>query len=190
MNLKPYIAMDIETTGLDTDIVQAIEVAMIFDNGLHTVKELVTDRFYIDHGTFVGEPFALSMHPHIFRAIANSRAGKETDVPVLSKEQALHRISTHLAEWWEKCTEKPTLAGKNLAIFDIPVLTNNGLLTKEYYKHRVLDTGPLYLPDFGYVPNQDEINTKIGRKSVSHKALDDCYDVVYAIRAKFGENCE
>ena len=50
-----------------------------------------------------------------------------------------------------------------------------------------MDVGPMYYPDFGYVPCLGEIN-KItqGTNEVSHDALDDSFDVVMAVRHKAG----
>ncbi len=52
--------------------------------------------------------------------------------------------------------------------------------------HRAIDVGSLYLSDFGYVPSVSEINKLLDRSPVSHNALEDAWDVVYAIRNKFG----
>lgn len=76
-----------------------------------------------------------------------------------------------------------TIAGKNAAGFDIPILKANGF-DVSMFSHKVLDPGSLYFPDYGYPPSLTEINMKLGRRAVTHDALDDAFDVVAAIRAK------
>ena len=76
-----------------------------------------------------------------------------------------------------------TVAGKNAGFFDLPIMQQNGFTFE--FKHRIIDVGSMYMTDFGYIPSLDEINKLNNRNVVSHNALDDCWDVVFAIRKKF-----
>ena len=71
-------------------------------------------------------------------------------------------------------------------IFDMPILSNDvNAFNLRRFLHRALDPGSMYTKEFNHIPTLDEINTVTGRKPVTHNALDDCWDVVYAIRYKW-----
>lgn len=175
--MKPYLAIDIETTGLEKARNQILQVAAVYDIGLETkIAALPTFNIYIKHDFLSGNPYALSM---------NSKTISEMSSGLGFQKQidAQFRWSVFLTEC--RGTDRLTVAGKNVASFDIPFLEESGYQTP--FKHRVIDVGAMYLTDFGYVPNLTEINTLLDRKPVSHDALEDCYDVVHAIREKFNK---
>lgn len=189
MELKPYIALDIETTGLE-DGSQVLQVAMIFDDWEKPVAELEARSFLVDNSdeVFNGklEPFALSMNSWIFEAI--SQDNKKSPFVIYKTPAARAEFRKFLLECLDKLGGKSlTFAGKNIGEFDLKHLRINGFFEgfgHGIVSHRNIDIGALYLPDFGYVPTQGEINKLTGRKAVSHDALDDATDVVCAIRHK------
>ena len=65
--MRPYVSIDIETTGLDWRTCQIIEIGAVIDDFKTAIVDLPTFRCYVDQGLFYGEPFALSMHAEIFR---------------------------------------------------------------------------------------------------------------------------
>lgn len=189
MKIKPYVALDIETTGLE-DGNQVLQVAMIFDDGKTPIVELEAHSFFVDNSDeiFTGrlEPVALEMNSWIYKEINKD---KKKMYPVFKTPKARAEFRKLLLDYHSKLEENQsiTFAGKNIAGFDIRHLTNNGFFEgfpKYSVSHRFIDIGSLYYPDFGYVPTQKEINKIVGRKDVTHDAFNDATDVVCAVRHK------
>ncbi len=117
----PYISIDIETTGLNPDTCQILEIGAVFEDWKTPVNELKTFNYYVFNTPVVGEHFALSM-PHnvrIMRYIATHKAG----VHILKEGEVVHE----LAEWLISIKfpvrgESFTPAGKNFGSFDLQFL--------------------------------------------------------------------
>ena len=185
MSIRPYVSIDIETTGLDWRTCQVIEVGAVIDDYKSAIVDLPTFRCYVDHGVFKGQPYALSMHPEIFRAIATD----ETDVEILAPEE----VADFFAGWLDKngfdpAMEKTLVAGKNFAAFDKCFLEDlPGWTAEVNMKHRIIDPGNMF-----YIPGVDDgppDTAECLRRAklppvVNHKALDDALDVVRLIRYK------
>lgn len=182
---RPYVSIDIETTGLNWRNCQTIEIGAVIDDWKTSIEELPTFRCYIDHDIFKGEPYALSMHAEIFRAIAT----RETDVLISNPNTVARAFHTWLGENdLNPRLDRIVVAGKNFAAFDKNFLEdipewNRWIMMK----HRIIDPGNMY-----YVPGVDDElpNTEecLRRAKlppvVNHKALDDAFDVVRLIRWK------
>jgi hypothetical protein len=189
MDIKPYIALDIETTGL-MEYDQVLQVAMIYDDGVTPIDGLERISFLVDNSNEVYhgqlDPVAISMNAWIFKEIAYAAKAKSNHL-ILATEQARNVFHEFLRSHYDPSGKSITFAGKNVKDFDIASLRRNGFITSAndgWISHRVIDIGSLYLQDFGYVPTQSEINRLTGRQPVSHDALDDATDVVCAIRSK------
>ncbi len=170
--LQPYFSIDIETTGLNIYESQVIQIGAVFDDGVSNLKDLPRIEILLKPETMYYEPFAMSMHSDLLKRIAkHENVGHE------------YQFSKFIRDLVP--SGKVTFAGKNIGTFDLPILINNGIDIPEY-KHRLIDVGSVYFNDFGYVPSLDEINAKIGYKPVTHTALEDALNVVYAIRHKVG----
>jgi len=187
MDLKPYVALDIETTGVEPSA-QVLQIAMIYDNLTAPIEYLEAHSFLIDNSDelYTGklEPVGLSMNAWIYKEIASGKSKHK----VFKTGEAKGHFHKLLLQFHQLCDPKSiTFAGKNVQGFDSYYLRKNDYIneTNEHLiSHRMIDTGALYLPDFGYVPSQGEINKLIGREPVSHDAYDDALDVVCAIRHK------
>lgn len=184
--MKPYLAIDIETTGIDI-ICEVLQIAAIYDNGEENISDMKTFEVKIKHENFVATPSAMIMNHDLILEIENS---KSDDVTTPAK--AAIRFCNFLSGIFAS-VNKVTIAGKNVAVFDVPRLerfVNKYHPSKKWaefdWNYRCLDIGSLYFPDFGEVVSLSRINGRIGRKDVSHDALDDTKDVVYAIRNKIG----
>jgi oligoribonuclease (3'-5' exoribonuclease) len=185
MSIRPYVSIDTETTGLDWRTCQVIEIGAVIDDYETAIVDLPTFRCYVDHGLFKGQPYALSMHAEIFRAIATG----ETDVEILDPNE----VTSHFTSWLYKngidpYVEKTVVAGKNFAAFDKPFLEDLPTWESEVnMKHRIIDPGSMF-----YVPGVDDgppDTAECLRRAklppvVNHKALDDAFDVVRLIRYK------
>lgn len=177
MNSK-FVSVDIETTGLDPETCQTIEVgAVIADWNDPTVwKEF---HCYVLYPQYTGDPYALSMHPTIFRRIATQEA-PYTYRPDGRVMPELHAwLSLHLLH------EGPyTVAGKNFAGFDAQFLKKLPHW-KPIFHHRVLDPGSMFwnpLTD-ERPPNQTDCLVRAGIPSeVTHNALEDAAQVAKLIQ--------
>lgn len=174
----PYVSIDIETTGLDRQKVHILQISAVFDNG-RDLEELPTfDRVIkwpvISHA----EEYAMNLNKGLLERAFNKQN-------IVSIDQA----RAEWVSWLDKIqgSGRFTAAGKNVQAFDLPILENpvNAFSLRRFLV-RALDPGSMFAEDFDHVPTLDEINRLTGREVVSHNALDDAWDVVYAIRHKWG----
>ncbi len=173
----PYVSLDIETTGTDLDRAHVLQLAAVYDNG-DLLDNLPTFNVTIrwEELGYINE-WAMKNNQWLLK-----RGWDKDDVV------DIEIADVKLQEWLN--TVQPegriTLAGKNIGSFDLPILGNhvNDFNTRRFL-HRVLDPGSMYSDEFDHVPNLSEINKLTGRSQVSHDALDDAWDVVFAIRRKW-----
>jgi len=198
---RPYISLDLETTGI-SDKSHILEIGAIFDDWITPVSELPRIRLPFRWEVIrYAEPYALAMNAKLIQDIAYK------NIESYSPGEAAKLFAVFLNQCHEKILKfdqknnlekalkgKIQFAGKNISGFDFPKL-ETWLSEFEYYRstfhktkmHRVIDVGPLYMTDFGYVPNLDQINklSNPERTVVAHTAIEDAEDVIYAIRKKF-----
>lgn len=181
--LEPYISLDLETSGVDISKAQILQIAMIYDDFTQTkisdMPSLLINIQYreLSHATLE----ALEINKNLITQILD----KDDPVKKRNCSEAMDLVSAFLCKYSNKNGGKITIAGKNAASFDIPILDNHldnkiGL----YIKRRSIDVGSLYYPDFGYVPTLSEVNKLTQRSEVKHNAYDDASDVIFAIRKK------
>lgn len=188
MNKKPFVSLDIETTGLNDFDCQTIEVGAVIDDWETPVEELPSFRCYVDHGHFYGEPYALSMHPKIFRYIATKGKESEEGIAILSPDE----VAGYFVEWLLSHGLNPvkqhlTMAGKNFASFDRNFLKRlpdwEELVISQ---HRIIDPGNLFWdPDIDLrgLPNTKTCMERAGIPGeVAHTAVEDAIVVAKLIR--------
>jgi oligoribonuclease (3'-5' exoribonuclease) len=194
--MRPYISVDLETSGLDLEKSEILEVGAVFDDGVSPIEKLQSFSFVISLQVLThAEPYAVNMNARLFQAMVNKEG--VSVVTAFDALTALFREASSKAQMWDidwkfKPGPRVYIAGKNAASFDIPII-KSFLKRHEYpakellqlIHYQVLDVGSMYFPDFGRIPSLSDISAKIGRKEVTHKALDDAFDVVHAIRHKF-----
>ena len=189
--MRPYVSIDIETTGLDPDTCQTIQVGAVIDDWETPIDELPTFNCYVNHGIFKGEPYTLSMHAAIFRLIAEAKIHHRQmygDARIALPEQVAH----HFKVWLEKNGihmqpgVKILVAGKNFGAFDKGFLDRlPGWKRTIRMKHRFIDPGNMF-----YIPGEDdgppdtkECLRRAGLPPhVNHTAPEDAMDVVRLIR--------
>lgn len=172
-SIRPYVSIDIETTGLNTELAEVLEVALVYDDGITDVEELPRLNLLIKPVGQYYEAGAMAMHGQLFSEI-NCNLNQLCNPEIIG-----YKISA----WIEtlNITNKIVFAGKNASTFDLPILSR---ITKmPEYHHRVIDVGSVYYNYFGYVPSLVEINKLLCLKPVSHRALDDALNVVQALRS-------
>ncbi len=180
-----YCSIDVETTGLDPETCDLLEVGAVVDDLSN--REVDYDKLprfhcYVVKNSYTGEPFALSMHGTIFRRIA------EKTKPYLYLEDAF--VATSLAQFLALHfgKEKIIAAGKNFLGLDKPFLSKlPGFKDLIKLHHRPLDPGMMYwYPTTDKeVPSSKECMTRAGLAGeVAHTAVEDALMVIKLIRNK------
>jgi DNA polymerase III epsilon subunit-like protein len=184
MNTRPYVSLDIETTGLNPENCQVLEIGAVVDDGTTPVEDCPTFHCYVDHGLILGEPYAVSMHPTILRRIATHEKG----YTYLQPWEVATRFRDFLKEHGlDPEIEKIVVAGKNYASFDARFLCKLTNWDKHVrVHHRILDPAALYWqPEIDGVELPDT-KTCMERASISgevaHTAVEDARVVALLIR--------
>ena len=203
-------SLDLETTGLDYEKCQIIEVGVAVDDlapgKVLPLKDVPKFHCYVQRDTYVGSAFALSMHSKIFLRMAK----KEEPYRYLWPGEAASAMAAFLKPFCGADDGKLTVVGKNFASFDLAFLRHEKPFLKEVvpmFRHRVIDVGTLFL-DPGVdekLPGTEECARRAdelaaraykgtdsagglwGRwfdtpKLVEHNALDDALQVLYIMR--------
>ena len=186
-----YIAIDIETTGLDPEKHQILEFAAVYDNLDNPVAIDLLPKFVrkIKWTDYVICAYCLDLHQELLREIQGETANL-IESPVFSNDFGpiytdavirINRLVRDFGMWLGvlKITDGYNVAGKNFAGFDGLFLKKIPNFPPWYY--RVIDVGSMYLTK--------EMNGVPGLKDISpiddpHRALPDALAVVKAIRGK------
>lgn len=162
-----FVSIDIETTGLDPNTCQTIEIGAVMVDT--TQGKLSTFRRLINHSLFQGEPYALGMHPHIFKEIADGQGVQPEDV------------LDDLIEWIRIYIPKGaiTVAGKNFGSFDLQFLKKLPGGEDLPFRHRFMDPAMLYWgPTDEVLPNLITCLERAGLPAtVTHNAVEDAAQV-------------
>lgn len=196
-----YVSIDIETTGLDFKNCDIIQFAAVIDDlsNPRPIEELPKLVLYFVQATYSGEPYALSMHPEIFKKLACPPVNSDgwssqednaiycgiEDLPTLLRG-FLRKNGLEIPPY---CEEYITInvAGKNAAGFDIPFLKEK---IKNWqglnFNPRVIDPAILYYKKGDKtLPNTKTCMERAGISGeVAHTALEDALVVVKLIRNK------
>lgn len=175
-----YVAIDIETTGLNPENCQTLEIGAVFDDSVTPLLDLPQFNRAIKHDILVGEAYALAMHAHRLNKF-NKRGVLMSDVM-----NQFHAWLYNVKAWDE--TGKIVIAGKNFAKFDLRFLERLPYWSLIKYHHRIIDVGSLYMnAEDDVPPSLNECMQRAGVKGqVQPTAVEDCMNVVFCIRAKFG----
>lgn len=193
-----YCSIDIETTGLNPKTCDIVQFAAVIDDLSNPLPLEKLPRFqtYFNQSTFTGEPYALSMHPAIFRKIADAQQYKvEEDqegnrfMQIGDLPCALYNFLTGngIKEDPKSGRVKITVAGKNVGMFDLPFLKKKiKYWDKITILHRVIDPAILYyLPGDKVLPDSKLCMERAGfAGEVAHTALEDALMVVKLVRHK------
>ena len=187
-----YLSLDIETTGLDPDTCDVLEVGIYYED---TEVRASRDRLpcfhqYIWKDTYNGEPYALAMNQRIFQKILDLRKQhlKGEDTPEFCPHVDL--LADRFYQWLARYDIKLPIpiGGKNVAGFDLPFMKNFQGWSQFKFHHRVIDPGMLYFNALNDKVPPDLKECKRRAKLpevVSHEALDDAWDVIQLVREKF-----
>lgn len=180
-----YASIDVETTGLEPDWCQVLEIAVVVDD-LERPKDPNPPTFhaYITHPRIQGQPYALALNAKILKILSDDK-----DPDILTPTQALEKIREFLYRHFG--TSKITAAGKNFQSFDKPFLASLWPQVKmnSVFHHRSID------PALAFSRKGDEhlpgLELCLKRANVTipfeiHTAVDDAKAVIELVRATPG----
>jgi hypothetical protein len=202
-----YASIDLETTGLDEDECEIVEFGAVLDDLSRPLPLAQLPRFHCyvlpNNGrTYKGDPYALSMHPTIFRRIAT----REESYLYLRPEQ----VAEHFAAFLEGCCytygqefvdvtgpkekkgkrDSLNAFGKNFGSFDRQFIKRKlpGFLKLIRMHHRTWDPGTAYCRATDKeLPKTELCLERAGLKPVvAHTAVEDSLNVVQLVRHHFG----
>lgn len=200
------LSIDLETTGLDPDSCEVIQVGAVLDNTnwwsdsetwekLPTIEFLVKPLSLVDGGKLImGEPFALAMNHQILRDLVDpTYKGKVVTGGDVGWELKKW-LGMHGPKFEDSKPVSITGAGKNFGSFDLQFLKRlTGFTNHIKFAHRCLDVGSLYFDptlDHEKLPDLKLCLSRGGMQQivVEHTALSDARAVAALIRSKFGCN--
>lgn len=181
-----YASIDLETTGLDYNRDQILEVGIVIDDlswpdvvkeGPYGGRPYV--RLLVWHDVIHGQAAALAMNKDLLEEIAEA---EERGVGFNTAE-----TDSFLRDFLRQHFPGGlvTAAGKNVASFDLPFLKNNMPLSFELFHHRSVDPAMLYWQPGDTCPSLSQCLERAGLPSeVSHRACEDAYQIIQLIRFK------
>jgi len=186
--MKPYISIDLETTGIEPDDCQILEVGAVIDDLISPIESCPVFHTYVVHPQYKGEAYALSMHPKILRRIAT----REPGFRYMPADEVCGALAD-FARQHDLDREHLLASGKNFGSFDLQFLKK-----LPYYKvflgfkHRFLDPGMLYWePTDDEPPNTKTCLERAGLPSdVKHEAVEDAKEIVQLVRIAWERRCQ
>lgn len=190
-----FLSIDIETTGLDPQKNQILEFgAIAIDTSYPTDPYIADFRAVFVHQELTGNPIALTMNSELIDEIASLVKSKEFDFDLynsVNPNSVCVRNSEEFQKYFDawlvgiNFTERLTLAGKNLASFDLKFIEAAGIKIK--YRHRMIDPAILYV-DWEKDETLPDLQQCLDRagivKSVEHTSLADAIDVAELVLKK------
>jgi oligoribonuclease len=178
-----YISLDIETTGLNPETCDIVEIGAVFDDletPLSNLKQFHTYVMPTNGTTFTGEPYALSMHSEIFKRIAK----KQPPYEYAYVEEVVPMFISFLDRCGYDAMTKIVPAGKNYASFDSRFLSKLPKWGALRFHHRTLDPMMFYVNKNDIAPpDLSECCKRAGiANDVKHTAVEDALMVVELIR--------
>lgn len=170
-----YVSIDVETTGLDPNKHQLIELGAVIDDLVTPLEDLPKFSRVVRWKVYEGEEEALKMNADI---ISNPTA-----YPWCWPRELMPLFCTWLRDN-SIDTEEVQAAGKNFATFDLRFLER--LENAPKFHRRVIDPGSMYMRAIDKrVPSLSECMQRAGiKEAVTHRAAEDAMLVVRLIRAR------
>lgn len=195
-----YASIDIETTGLDEEWCQVLEIGVVVDDtdwwwgdDFRPVEDLKTYRITLLHDRIEGQPYALQMNQKILHRIATFDRRKTVydceNEEYVYPTKAAATLGAFLKRegFMTEADPRFTAAGKNFGSFDKQFLKRLPGWNKHVkMRSRVIDPVMLaWCPDEDTeLPNLDTCLERAGVSgTVTHDAVDDAMDVVKVVRA-------
>lgn len=186
---KRYISIDIETTGLDPESCQILEIGAVIEDWESPILELPTFHCYVRHLEYRGEPYALALNSKILGILAKSESKLDPDLKIYGPAHIEFRFN----EWLKRnnihyLQDRITVAGKNFGSFDLQFLKRllnfNQLASR--FRHRYIDPAMLYWEpniDGSTLPDLKKCLARAGMTDeVTHTAVEDAQLVIKLVR--------
>ena len=186
-----YACGDLETTGLDRDRCQIIEMAFVLRDTNNMDEPLESSpafHCYVKQDWYEGEPYALALNARIFEQLGRHDNGKVADAPVYTELEAVEALKDFFIENGYKESKNSkrihfVACGKNFGNFDYQFLRRmDGWEDHFNVSSRMLDPAMLWmLPSDNRVPGLKPCLKRCGiEKEISHHALEDVFDTIIA----------
>ncbi len=180
-----YLSIDIETTGLDPEKCDVLEIACIIED---TETKLPREKcpqlnLYIHHDRYSFEPDALEMN---FKLIERINTVRRTYGDVLPRIDELEGMLSHFLDVYG--IENITLAGANLEGFDMKFLSKHLPNLLKRFNRRAIEPAHFFVDweKDEKLPTLQECKKRAGIKGdVAHNALDDAWDVIQVLRTQY-----
>lgn len=189
-----YISIDIETTGLDPETCQILEIGAVIEDWKTPILELPTFQCFVQHDEYRGQPHAFVMNSRILKILASPERPIPFDTIYNRANNIIHpyMIVNNFINWLRingiDRDVKFTVAGKNFGSFDLQFLKRLNDFGLIKFRHRYIDPGMLYWePDHdATLPDMKECLARAGiMEKVSHCAVEDAQQVIKLIRHHF-----
>lgn len=166
-----------------------MEFAAILDDleNPRALNDLPKFHTYLVKKKYKGEPYALGMHPAIFKKIANQEKEEGRFMNIKTLPDAFYNfLVENEMEENSKGQISINVAGKNVARFDVPFLEEKVNWKKINFRHRMIDPSILYYQvGDKTLPDSKTCLQRAGfPEEVSHTALEDALMVIKLIRYK------
>jgi oligoribonuclease (3'-5' exoribonuclease) len=185
-----YASLDIETTGDNPSIDQVLQISIVVEDTANQlpIEQLPSFTCIVKHDRYCGNAFALQLNSWILKEISKAASAEKKQeqytpkYPIYNFPQALEKMAEFLKLHFKD--EKPTVAGKNVAGFDLQFFPND---VRKLFLNRVIDPAILFvdwdkdsqLPDLKTCKHRAKLE-----EYVSHDALDDARDIIKVVREK------
>lgn len=186
-----YLSLDIETTGLDPQTCQILQIAGIIEDTKKLLPRNECPQFnlFVKHRVYQGEAYALNLNAWILDKI--SKNSFEPGEILVNPEEVCNHIYFFCRDnglFENKKDEKILVAGKNFSGFDNRFIRRLSRVINLEFHHRTLDPATPFtdwdndlLP-----PSLEECLIRAGiPKSVTHKADDDAWDIIQVLRTQY-----
>lgn len=163
--IPKYVAIDIETTGLDPEHHQILEFAAVAWTSDAPVQDLPCMAYVVEPvGDIVGSPYALSMNKRLLDLISKGHC------------QPLSRILYEFRVFLEFSGVTPNnkvhLVGANVGSFDLQFLKLDSNWPKDLIHYRNFEVGSAYATKKG-IPSLSRFLVPDGLTGSTHEALYD-----------------
>jgi|TARA_B100002003_G_C14153139_1_gene554853 hypothetical protein len=204
-----YFSIDIETSGLDPNINSILEFAAIYEDTTvqYSYEEIPKFERIINYPAIVGSFGALHINRRLIKILASMQnywGPDKQDYMVKNNIIGLARLVDHFYDFAYSCLSSYTdkkvtnqdgsltinVAGKNFGTFDKLFIENiAGWQNKVRIAQRVVDPAILFYEAADErLPDLSQCKHRAGIKSdVTHKAVDDAWDVIELLRIKLGK---
>ena len=194
-----YVSIDIETTGLNPEEDQVLEIGAIIEDTSNptTYEDAHKFNVIVEHDSYKGSAYAINMNSRIFDILAKMPSDKnkakqyKADNCIVKEKD----VAYHFHKWLIKCgmTDNESfplnLAGKNLGTFDLHFLKKlPGWKRMIQSRQRIIDPAILFVDwnNDTVLPNLSKCKQRAClSEHVTHHALDDAWDVIELLRTKY-----